>query len=512
MSIAEAAEILERAEEVEWPEPEPILATEEDARPYPLDALPPVMRKAVETYQRYGQQPLPLVACSALANASLAAQGLVDVGRDENLIGPVSLNLAVIACSGERKTSADRRFAAAAQRWQAERSEAMEPEMAAARAAIDAHAAERDGIIAKIRRAAGKASGKDQADRGALQARLEELEATRPSPVIPPCLFREDASPEALAQGLAFGWPSSSVWSDEGGLVVGGHGMSEDSALRYLALLNRLWDGLAFRRDRTTTQSFVVQGRRLTCSLMMQELVLARLMAARNGAARGIGFLARFLLAWPMSTMGMRRYREADLSAPELAAFDQRMHELLDLPLPTDRPALTLRPEALFLSQAARRQWIAFHDDVEQELGRNGAYGDVCDFAAKAAEKAARIAAVLHVFEHGPRGEIQADALLAGAQIAAWHLHEARRIMAACERPQLDSDAHLLLQWLVQQEPQPVSLKRVSQYAPSRVRPKQRRDRAIEELQERHLVVLDRFEGTAVLRLNPRLRGDREPA
>jgi hypothetical protein len=88
MSIAEAAEVLERAEEVEWPEPEPILGAGEDARPYPLDALPPVMRKAVETYQRYGQQPLALVACSALANASLAVQGLVDVGRDQNLIGP----------------------------------------------------------------------------------------------------------------------------------------------------------------------------------------------------------------------------------------------------------------------------------------------------------------------------------------------------------------------------------------------------------------------------------------
>jgi hypothetical protein len=31
-------------------------------------------------------------------------------------------------------------------------------------------------------------------------------------------------------------------------------------------------------------------------------------------------------------------------------------------------------------------------------------------------------------------------------------------------------------------------------------------------LQERHLAVLDQFEGTAVLRLNPRLRGDHEPA
>src|SRR5690349_17193121 len=45
----------------------------------------------------------------------------------------------------------------------------------------------------------------------------------------------EDMTPEALAQDLAAGWPSASLWSDEAGLVVGGHGMGKDSVMRYLA-------------------------------------------------------------------------------------------------------------------------------------------------------------------------------------------------------------------------------------------------------------------------------------
>ena len=48
---------------------------------------------------------------------------------------------------------------------------------------------------------------------------------------------------------------------------------------------------------------------------------------------------------------------------------------------------------------------------------------------AKAAENAARIAGVLWVFEHGPCGQIDAETMEAGAAIASWHLHEAKRIV-----------------------------------------------------------------------------------
>jgi len=98
--------IVENSEEVNWPDPEPLFEPADAERRYPLDALPPIIAEAVEQYQAYGQQPLPLVACSGLAASSLAAQGLADVARDRHLTGPISLHIAAIAVSGERKTSA----------------------------------------------------------------------------------------------------------------------------------------------------------------------------------------------------------------------------------------------------------------------------------------------------------------------------------------------------------------------------------------------------------------------
>ena len=120
-----------------WPDPEP-LGDAGPERPYPLDALPPIIGDAVAEYQSYGQQPVPMVACSGLASASLAAQPLANVVRDRNLSGPISLYTLVIAVSGERKTSADRVFAKPIREWMLERREALQPDIAAASAAAAA--------------------------------------------------------------------------------------------------------------------------------------------------------------------------------------------------------------------------------------------------------------------------------------------------------------------------------------------------------------------------------------
>ena len=128
MAAATVVELKDRAvapaekasAEAPWPEMVPLYADHEEAKPYPIEALPPIMHGAVKDCQAYGQQPTALVACSALAAASLAAQGLADVARRPGLVGPMSLNVLVVAASGERKTTADRRMARAIRQWQNE--------------------------------------------------------------------------------------------------------------------------------------------------------------------------------------------------------------------------------------------------------------------------------------------------------------------------------------------------------------------------------------------------------
>lgn len=60
--------------EEKWNYPLPLIPALNNAIPYPFYALPTLLQPVVRAYQCYGQQPLALVACGALANVSLACQ------------------------------------------------------------------------------------------------------------------------------------------------------------------------------------------------------------------------------------------------------------------------------------------------------------------------------------------------------------------------------------------------------------------------------------------------------
>jgi len=509
MSPPDGAEAVRRivgmAEEVNWPDPEPLFEPAEAARPYPLEALPPIMVDAISEYRAYGQQPLPLVACSALATLSLAAQGLADVARDRHLTGPISLDVAVIAGSGERKTSADRAFNRPIREWMRNRREALQPAIDKARAELLAWEAERDGLLSKIKRAAG-GKGKDAgADLGHCKQRLAELEAIPPPQPILPSLFYEDTNAARLAVDLAEGWPSASIWSDEAGLVIGSHGMNDDNLMGFIGLLNRLWDGQDFNRNRLTVKSAQIRGRRLTVSLMMQPVVLTRLLGAGDGASRGMGWIARNLIAWPGSTIGSRPYRDA-AEMPALDAFHSRVRELLELELPVEGLGMVLAPPSLSLSPPAFQVWRTLHDDVEAELSRFGEFGSVPDIGAKIAENAARIAGVFHVVTQGPGGSIDQPTMEGAAAVAIWHLNEARRIVGATKMPQDVADADLLLGWLLGRLEDTIEPREILRVGPVPLRVRARRDAAINVLLEKHQASMLKVGKADRLVLNPKAR------
>jgi putative DNA primase/helicase len=133
-----------------WPELQPLIAQTE-AQPYPLDALPPLIRGAVEEVCGFVKAPVPLVAMSALAALSLAIQAHTDVQRAEKLEGPCSLFLCCIADSGERKTSCDGYFTKALRDYEAREREAAKPLIQAHETDMDVWKAKRSGIQEKIK-------------------------------------------------------------------------------------------------------------------------------------------------------------------------------------------------------------------------------------------------------------------------------------------------------------------------------------------------------------------------
>ena len=209
----------------------------------------------------------------------------------------------------------------------------------------------------------------------------------KPEPPRVPRIIYGDATPAALKYNLAKGWPSGAVVSSEGGIVFGGHGMKRDSAMENLATLNQLWDGADQPTERRSTESYTVKGARFTMSIMVQEVTLRAFFRQDGGLARGTGFLARFLIAWPESTQGYRPFTEAPENWPHLAAFNRRISAILNQAAPIDDDG-ALHPAMMALTPEAKAAWVAFHDDIESMLASGGELSDIRDVASKTADNA----------------------------------------------------------------------------------------------------------------------------
>lgn len=426
---------------VSWGNPQPLTAKIEP-EPYPLDALPLPIRAAVQEVAGFVKAPIPMVASSALAALSLAIQGHADVKRAEKLHGPVGLFLLTIADSGERKSTCDGFFSTPIREYETAQAEAAKPILRDHQAAMEAWEAKRGGVKEKIRQLA-----KDNKPTASMEVALRDLEHDKPEPPRIPRLLYADATPEALAWGLATQWPSGGVVSSEAGIVFGSHGMGKDSVMRNLGLLNQLWDGTSLTIDRRSTESFTVRGTRLTVALQVQEPTLREFFARSGVLARGTGFLARFLVAWPESTQGQRPFTDPPATWPHLAAFHRRIAEILDQPVPIDEDgALTL--PMLPMNLEAKAAWVEYHNAIEGELSSGGELYDVRDVASKSADNAARLAALFQMFEGGG-GAIGEDAFEGASRITAWHLHEARRFFGELALPAELADAARLDSWLI---------------------------------------------------------------
>ena len=486
----------------DWPEPLPLVA-KIDSEPYPIDALPDIVQKAVEEVLSFTKAPIPLVASSALAAISLVTQAHIDVKRAEKLTGPSSLFLLTIADSGERKSTCDKFFTVPIQQYQQEQAELAKPELTDHKAAIDAWNAKRSGLLGKI-----KQLSQNNKSTTEFENTLQDLEHLKPEPTKVPKLLLGDETPENLAWVLAREWPSGGVISSEAGVVFGAHGMGRDSIMRNLALLNILWDGGELSIGRRTTESFTVQGARLTMALQVQDATLRTFLERSGDLARGTGFLARFLVAWPESTQGFRPYTDPPPRWPALAAFNLRISEILNTPAPLDEEGI-LSPSLLDLSSEAKSAWVAFHDAIESELCSGGQLYDIRDVASKVADNAARLAGLFQVFEDGTGGTMSSKSFQSASRIAAWHLNEARRFFGELALPEEIKNALLLNDWLLaycrKEGVNTIPCRTVQQFGPNALRTKDKLNAALQELESQERLQVIKEGKRKMIQLNLRL-------
>ncbi|MCW5715720.1 MAG: DUF3987 domain-containing protein [Bauldia sp.] len=413
-------------------QPQPLYAQETGPAPFPVHALG-VVREVVEAVQKGTLAPVEIPAASALAVASLCVQGFADV---ETLGGtrPVSLFFLTIAESGERKSSCDAPIIAAVR----EHERAAGKELRRERMLW-----ENDYSFWKVRH--DKLA--KMPDRERAKAELAEL---GPSPRAPRSVDRIVTEPtyEGLTRLYAEGQPSLGLFSDEGGQFLGGHAMGPDNRQKTLAAFNDLWQGNPIRRTRQGEGSIVLPGRRLAIHLMVQPLVAQNFMA--DDLTSDSGFLPRFLMCQPVSTIGTRLQALATRDEGAIQRFRELLSEILNRAMPVDPDTGELQLRTLRLSHAARELLAAYADEVEVAQREGAEFDSIRGHASKSAEQAARIAGVLTLVKNLDAQWVGEEEMVSGIELAMFYLNEALRISNAAAVSVAIKQAERLRVWLLQ--------------------------------------------------------------
>jgi len=414
------------------------------------------------------QVPVEIAAQSALAVASLSVQGHIDVEMPYgNATSPVSLFLLSVARSGDRKSAADSMLSAAIHLRERELLDEHSEQMGEYLDDLAAY------DTAKANAKNGKAKTRDE-----IASALKAV-GTAPNRPRSPTLTATDPTIEGLHKYLEVGQPTFGLFAGEGGLFVGGVGMSRENALRTAAGFSGLWDGSTIKRMRAGDGVKTMHGRRVSLHLMMQEGNASRWLS--DPVLRDQGLFGRLLVASPTTLAGQRLHRAANpASMAAIDRFTAAALAALRLPLPyRDEASGILEPRVLPFSDQAKRMMLDFGDAVERQLGPGGKLEPVSSLAGKAMAHAARLAAVLAAFENPATGSIDTASAARGVRLCQWYLDEGLRLFdGGCVSPEI-ARAESLLEWLrsawpslTSTDPALFSLPDVYKYGPGPIRDK----------------------------------------
>ena len=167
--------------------------------------------------------------------------------------------------------------------------------------------------------------------------------------------------------------------------------------------------------------------------------------------------MSRCLPAWPQSNIGRRLIQavtQDDLTVQQnqlaLEAFHNRCVALLETKAATNSQDLReLEPRLLPLSEDAQNDLRSFYNSVELQQRENEVFAGIRGFASKAPEQAARIAAIMTIYDDLHAVEVPKANMDNAVGLMRWYLEEMRRITAGHIVPDEIRLAEELRIWLV---------------------------------------------------------------
>ncbi|MEU1627350.1 YfjI family protein [Streptomyces sp. NPDC020096] len=371
-----------------WEDPIP-LTGQRQRPPFPDHVFPAWLGEFVAAVAEETQTPVDLAGSIALAVLATAAGGRSVVHVRGNWREPTNLYTVVALPPGNRKSAVFTLLTNPLYEAEKQLKTAMKPVIVEAEltARLAKEAADK---------AAAKAASADGDKRDEIVATAIGLAQTADTLTVPaePLLLADDSTPETVTSLIAEQGGRLSVMSDEGGIfdIIAGRYSGSPNMEVFL----KGHAGGRLRVNRQTRREYI-DAPALTMGLAVQPDVLLDI--GKIKGAKGRGLLGRFLYSLPVSTVGERKVITEPVPEQTAATYTARVIDLtLALAEWTDPAVIQLTPEA----DAAL---IAYQERVEPWLKtRGGKLGHITDWAGKLVGATARMAALLHLAEHGGNG------------------------------------------------------------------------------------------------------------
>ena len=212
---------------------------------------------------------------------------------------------------------------------------------------------------------------------------------------------------------------------------------------------------------------------------MVQHEAAAQFLA--DPLLRDQGLLSRMLVAAPDSIAGRRLYREtAPNDDDAIRSYGARLLSILEAAWPLQEGSQNeLECRALNIAPDAATAWRSFHDHVEAQCGPGNDLAPIQDFAAKAAEHAARMAGVLTIVEDIQATEINLSAMASAIALTDWYIAEALRLQRAARTDPRLLLAQQLLEWMTERGADLINFRDVIRLGPNALRTKSAAEQAV---------------------------------
>lgn len=371
-----------------WQEPTTFDTSE--APPVPVDVLPEPARSFADAGSEAIQVPVELMIMGVIGAVSAAAQGKYKVRIKEDYSEPLNTYSVTYLPPAERKSAALVKCKKPLIDWEIGESKRLQPE-------IDAKVSERKTrlkAIETLRAKAGKAQS--SADLENTIEQVHQLETDLPEVPCPPRFFIDDITPEGLALFMSSHDNRAAILEAEGGIFELMAGLYTKGASN-LNIWLKSWSSESINVDRKTTESIRVVNPALTICLIVQPEVLRSI--GEKPGFRGLGLLGRFLYCFPKSRLGQRRVETKPVQADISLRYKSMLVGIAQTEWAVNDKGDNTH-QYLCLSKGAYQEWRKFAEQIEAELGNDGIFSGMTDWAGKIPGQAARIAGLFHIIEN----------------------------------------------------------------------------------------------------------------